>query len=170
MKLQTLLIFMMMLTMGLAGCLEIDSDTETDSDPNENDNEDVGPIAIYGFEIDDHSEPVSSDNNDQLVFVSYKQGDDIEIPSQIQVELTVDGHSMEICEYSSQGDGSDVDGPMCYYSIFDNSEPVLWSVGEAITIGEVEMNYCESSCNLQVEIRDGESESLMGETLTGTAE
>ena len=170
MKLQTLLIFMMMLTTGLAGCLEVDSDTETDSDPNEDDNEDVGPIAIYGFEIDDSSEPVSSDNKDQLVFVTYKQGNEIEIPSQIQVELTVDGYSMEVCEYSSEGDGSDVDGPMCYYSISDNSEPVLWSVGEVLTIGEVEMSYCESSCNLQVEIRDGESESLMGESLSGTAE
>lgn len=168
MRLQSFMIFLMMLTMGLAGCL--DGDSNTDSDSNENDDVSGEPIAIYGFKIDDATDPVTSNDNDQLVFVTYNQGHDIEIPSQIQVELTVDGHSMEVCQYSSQGDGSDVDGPKCYYSIFDNSEPVLWSVGEAITIGEVEMNYCESPCNLQVEIRDGESESLMGETLNATAE
>ena len=162
-------VLLLLILLPMSGCLDDDSDSEPD--PNGDDDENVEPgLDIYNFEIDDHPEPVSSNNNDQLVIVSYKAGDDIQIPSQIQVELTVDGNSMEICQYSAQGDGSDVDGPMCYYSIFDNSEPVLWSVGEEITIGEVEMNYCESSCNLQVEIRDGESESLMGETLTGTAE
>ena len=162
-------VLLLLILLPMSGCLDDDSDSEPD--PNGDDDENVEPgLDIYNFEIDDHPEPVSSNNNDQLVIVTYNAGDDIQIPSQIQVELTVDGNSMEICQYSAQGDGSDVDGPMCYYSIFDNSEPVLWSVGEEITIGEVEMNYCESSCNLQVEIRDGESESLMGETLTGTAE
>ena len=169
MKLKSMMIFVMLLMMGLSGCL--DDDSEPEPDPNGDDDENVEPgFDIYNFEIDDHPEPVSSNNNDQLVLVTYNAGDEIQIPSQIQVELTVDGHSMEICQYSSQGDGSDVDGPMCYYSVPDDSEPILWKVGEQMTIGEVEMNYCESSCNLQVEIRDGESESLMGETLTGTAE
>ena len=135
------------------------------------DDENVEPgLDIYNFEIDDHTDSVTTNDNDRLVFVTLNQGHEIEIPSQIQVELTVDGHSMEICQYSAQGDGSDVDGPKCYYSVPDDSEPILWKVPQQMTIGEVEMNYCESSCNLQVEIRDGESESLMGETLTGTAE
>ena len=168
MKLKSMMIFVMLLMMGLSGCLDDDSDSEPEPDPNGDDDEIVEPI--FYFEIDDHPEPVSSNNNDQLVLVMYKAGNDIQIPSQIQVELTVDGYSMEICQYSAQGDGSDVDGPMCYYSVPGDSEPILWEVGEQMTIGEVEMNYCESSCNLQVEIRDGDSESLMGETLTGTAE
>ena len=162
-------VLLLLILLPMSGCL--DENSETEPDPNGDDDENVEPgFDIYSFEIDDHPESVTSNGNDKLVLVGYTQGDDIEIPSQIQVELTVDGHSMEICQYSAQGDGSDVDGPMCYYSVPDDSEPILWKVGEQITIGEVEMNYCESSCNLQVEIRDGESESLMGETLTGTAE
>ena len=162
-------VLLLLILLPMSGCLDDDSDSEPV--PNGDDDENVEPgLDIYNFEIDDHPEPVSSDNNDQLVIVTYNAGDDIQIPSQIQVELTVDGNSMEICQYSAQGDGSDVDGPMCYYSVPDDSEPILWKVGQQMTIGEVEMNYCESSCNLQVEIRDGESESLMGETLTGTAE
>ena len=169
MRVDQILVLLLVVLLPLSGCL--DDNSETEPEPNGDDDENVEPgFDIYNFEIDDHPEPVSSNNNDQLVIVTYNTGDDIQIPSQIQVELTVDGHSMEICQYSAQGDGSDVDGPMCYYSVPDDSEPILWKVGQQMTIGEVEMNYCESSCNLQVEIRDGESESLMGETLTGNAE
>ena len=162
-----MLIFLMMLTMGLAGCLD---DDDSGSDDSVDDEGDGLQLSMYGFEMDDHTDAVTPSDNDQLVVVTYVQGDDIEIPSEIQVELTVDGYSMEVCEYSSSGDGSDVDGPMCYYSFGDDSEPTLWKVGETVIIGEVETNYCESSCNLQVEIQDGDTEALRGETLTGTAE
>ena len=167
MKVTSILIFLMMLAMGLAGCLD---DDDSDSDDSVDDEGDDLQLSMYGFEMDDHPDAVTSNDNDQLVVVTYMQGDDIEIPSEIQVELTVDGYSMEVCEYSSSGDGSDVDGPKCFYSVGDDSEPILWKVGETMIIGEVETNYCESPCNLQVEIRDGESEALRGETLTGTAE
>ena len=158
----------MMLTMGLAGCLD---DDDSGSDDSVDDEGDIGGLDMYAFEMDDHPDAVTSSDNDQLVVVTMTMGDDIEFPSEVQVELTVDGYSMEVCEYSSSGDGSDVDGPKCYYSVNNaGGEDNQWEAGETITIGEVETNYCESSCNLQVEIRDGETEALRGETLTGTAE
>ena len=163
-----MLIFLMMLTMGLAGCLD---DDDSGSDDSVDDEGDIGGLDMYAFEMDDHPDAVTSSDNDQLVVVTMTMGDDIEFPSEVQVELTVDGYSMEVCEYSSSGDGSDVDGPKCYYSVNNaGGEDNQWEAGETITIGEVETNYCESSCNLQVEIRDGETEALRGETLTGTAE
>ena len=159
----------MMLTMGLAGCL--DDDDDSGSDDSVDDEGDIGGLDMYAFEMDDHPDTVTSNDSDQLVVVTMTMGDDIEFPSEIQVELTVDGYSMEVCEYSSSGDGSDVDGPKCYYSVNNaGGEDNQWEAGETITIGEVETNYCESSCNLQVEIRDGDTEALRGETLTGTAE
>ena len=168
MKVRSILIFLMMLTMGLAGCLD---DDDSDSDASDDENDDSVGLDMYGFEMDDHPDAVTSSDNDQLVVVTMTMGEDIEFPSEVQVELTVDGYSMEVCEYSSSGDGSDVDGPKCYYSVSnDGGEDSQWEAGETITIGEVETNYCESSCNLQVEIRDGETEALRGETLTGTAE
>ena len=158
----------MMLTMGLAGCLD---DDDSGSDDSVDDEGDIGGLDMYAFEMDDHPDAVTSSDNDQLVVVTMTMGDDIEFPSEVQVELTVDGYSMEVCEYSSSGDGSDVDGPKCYYSVNNaGGEDNQWEAGETITIGEVETNYCESSCNLQVEIRDGDTEALRGETLTGTAE
>lgn len=163
-----MLIFLMMLTMGLAGCLD---DDDSGSDDSVDDEGDIGGLDMYAFEMDDHPDAVTSSDNDQLVVVTMTMGDDIEFPSEVQVELTVDGYSMEVCEYSSSGDGSDVDGPKCYYSVNNaGGEDNQWEAGETITIGEVETNYCESSCNLQVEIRDGDTEALRGETLTGTAE
>ena len=163
-----MLIFLMMLTMGLAGCLD---DDDSGSDDSVDDEGDIGGLDMYAFEMDDHPDAVTSGDNDQLVVVTMTMGDDIEFPSEVQVELTVDGYSMEVCEYSSSGDGSDVDGPKCYYSVNNaGGEDNQWEAGETITIGEVETNYCESSCNLQVEIRDGDTEALRGETLTGTAE
>ena len=168
MKVRSMLIFLMMLAMGLAGCLD---DDDSDSDASDDENDDSVGLDMYGFEMDDHPDAVTSSDNDQLVVVTMTMGEDIEFPSEVQVELTVDGYSMEVCEYSSSGDGSDVDGPKCYYSVSnDGAEDSQWEAGETITIGEVETNYCESSCNLQVEIRDGETEALRGETLTGTAE
>ena len=168
MKIRSMLIFLMMLTMGLAGCLD---DDDSGSDDSVDDEGDIGGLDMYAFEMDDHPDAVTSGDNDQLVVVTMTMGDDIEFPSEVQVELTVDGYSMEVCEYSSSGDGSDVDGPKCYYSVNNaGGEDNQWEAGETITIGEVETNYCESSCNLQVEIRDGETEALRGETLTGTAE
>ena len=168
MKVRSMLIFLMLLAMGLAGCLDDDSDSDASGDDEGDDS--VG-LAMYGFEMDDHPDTVTSNDSDQLVVVTMTMGDDIEFPSEIQVELTVDGYSMEVCEYSSSGDGSDVDGPKCYYSVNNaGGEDNQWEAGETITIGEVETNYCESSCNLQVEIRDGDTEALRGETLTGTAE
>ena len=168
MKIRSMLIFLMMLTMGLAGCLD---DDDSGSDDSVDDEGDIGGLDMYAFEMDDHPDAVTSSDNDQLVVVTMTMGDDIEFPSEVQVELTVDGYSMEVCEYSSSGDGSDVDGPKCYYSVNNaGGEDNQWEAGETITIGEVETNYCESSCNLQVEIRDGETEALRGETLTGTAE
>ena len=163
-----MLIFLMMLTMGLAGCLD---DDDSGSDDSVDDEGDIGGLDMYAFEMDDHPDAVTSSDNDQLVVVTMTMGDDIEFPSEVQVELTVDGYSMEVCEYSSSGDGSDVDGPKCYYSVNNaGGEDNQWEAGETITIGEVETNYCESSCNLQVEIQDGDTEALRGETLTGTAE
>ena len=163
-----MLIFLMMLTMGLAGCLD---DDDSGSDDSVDDEGDIGGLDMYAFEMDDHPDAVTTSDNDQLVVVTMTMGDDIEFPSEVQVELTVDGYSMEVCEYSSSGDGSDVDGPKCYYSVNNaGGEDNQWEAGETITIGEVETNYCESSCNLQVEIRDGDTEALRGETLTGTAE
>lgn len=168
MKIRSMLIFLMMLTMGLAGCLD---DDDSGSDDSVDDEGDIGGLDMYAFEMDDHPDAVTSSDNDQLVVVTMTMGDDIEFPSEVQVELTVDGYSMEVCEYSSSGDGSDVDGPKCYYSVNNaGGEDNQWEAGETITIGEVETNYCESSCNLQVEIRDGDTEALRGETLTGTAE
>ena len=168
MKIRSMLIFLMMLTMGLAGCLD---DDDSGSDDSVDDEGDIGGLDMYAFEMDDHPDAVTSGDNDQLVVVTMTMGDDIEFPSEVQVELTVDGYSMEVCEYSSSGDGSDVDGPKCYYSVNNaGGEDNQWEAGETITIGEVETNYCESSCNLQVEIRDGDTEALRGETLTGTAE
>ena len=168
MKIRSMLIFLMMLTMGLAGCLD---DDDSGSDDSVDDEGDIGGLDMYAFEMDDHPDAVTSSDNDQLVVVTMTMGDDIEFPSEVQVELTVDGYSMEVCEYSSSGDGSDVDGPKCYYSVNNaGGEDNQWEAGETITIGEVETNYCESSCNLQVEIQDGDTEALRGETLTGTAE
>ena len=90
---------------------------------------------MYGFEMDDHPDAVTSSDNDQLVVVTMTMGEDIEFPSEVQVELTVDGYSMEVCEYSSSGDGSDVDGPKCYYSVSnDGGEDSQWEAGETITI------------------------------------
>ena len=142
---------------GLSGCIQGEMGGTDEDSPD---------LATYMFEVNDHSGAVSSESNDKLVDVLYKGGDPLSISSDIRVDLIVDGFSMEVCQHSAAGDGSDVDGPKCYFSHSND----LWEVGEVITIGEVETNYCETSCNIQVDIRSsGEDEAIFG-TAQGVAE
>ncbi|MGB0802718.1 MAG: hypothetical protein ACPGSV_06910, partial [Candidatus Poseidoniaceae archaeon] len=74
MKVRSMLIFLMMLTMGLAGCLD---DDDSDSDGSDDENDDSVGLDMYGFEMDDHPDAVTSSDNDQLVVVTMTMGEDI---------------------------------------------------------------------------------------------
>ena len=114
-----------------------------------------GGLMANVFDIQDDPASTSMLTTDALARVTFTQGSSIQAPSNLDIRLSMDGGAQfYICGFSTQGDGSDVDGPNCFYGgISDGS----WDVGDTITVGEVDADLCTdgASCPVEIQILDG---------------
>ena len=133
----------------------------TDSPCTPPNNNGGGGFITNVFDIQDDPATTSTATTDALARVTFTQGSSIQAPSNLEIRLSVDGSAHFICGFSAQGDGSDVDGPNCFYGgISDGS----YDVGDVITVGEVDVDLCTdgASCSVDILILDG-NEVLMAQ-------
>ena len=126
-----------------------------------------GGFMTNVFDVQDDPSSTSMATTDALARVTFTQGSSIQAPSNLEIRLSVDGGTHFICGFSAQGDGSDVDGPNCFYGgISDGS----YDVGDTIIVGEVDADLCTdgASCSVDIQILDG-NEVLIAQ-LSGTVQ
>ena len=127
-----------------------------------------GGLMTNVFDVQDDPASTSMLTTDALARVTFTQGTSIQAPSNLEIRLSMDGGAQfYICGFSTIGDGSDVDGPNCFYGgISDGS----WDVGDTITVGEVDADLCTdgASCPVEIQILDG-NEVLIAQ-LSGTVQ
>lgn len=126
-----------------------------------------GGFMTNVFDVQDDPSSTSTAMTDALARVTFTQGSSIQAPSNLEIRLSVDAGAYQICGFSAQGDGSDVDGPNCFYGgISDGS----YDVGDTIIVGEVDADLCTdgASCSVDIQILDG-NEVLIAQ-LSGTVQ
>ena len=113
-----------------------------------------GGLVLYQFSVTDASGTVTSANEEELVYVSMDQGDDLNWAS-VLVQLS-DGGPFTDCTNPDQA----VDTGC---AVSDNGDG-LWAFGEEITISEGLDDICSSTCTVQVKILDLVSNKLIYES------
>ena len=121
--------------------------TATDS-PCTTDGGDDGDLFLWVFEASLPNLAPSGTSQDQLANVMMSQGGNLEF-STIYVSIQVDGTPYG-CQQSIEGEGTDVDGPSCYYQYSNPDESTYWSAGYGISIHENGVDLCSGDCDITV--------------------
>ena len=113
-----------------------------------------GDFVMYQFAVTDASGTLTSANEEELVYVSMDQGDDLNWAA-VLVQLSYGGPFTDCtnpdqavdtgCAVSDNGDG-------------------MWAFGEEITISEGLDEICSSACTVQVKILDLVSNNIIYES------
>jgi len=109
---------------------------------------DDGDLFLWVFEASLPNTAPSSTSQDQLANVMMSQGGNLEF-STIYVSIQVDGTPYG-CQQSIEGEGTDVDGPSCYYQYSNPDESTYWSAGYGISIHENGVDLCSGDCDITV--------------------
>ncbi len=145
-KLKSLLLFVMMMSFSLAGCLEENSADDTSV---------VEPIYTeYSFTGQDSDPVITSSNDDELIELTRTEdtGDDLNWAILV-VKISIDAGAWITCDHDQpSGDG-------CFFTKIESSADNKWQLSEKISIAEDSANLCESPCDVEVELRNGVDDS-----------
>ena len=140
-KLKSLLLFVMIMSFSVAGCLEEDSADDTSV---------VEPVYTeYSFTGQDSDPVITSSNDDELIELTRTEdtGDDLNW-AYLVVKISVDAGAWITCDHDQpSGDG-------CFFTKIESSADNKWQLSEKISIAEDSANLCESPCDVEVELRN----------------
>ncbi len=106
-------------------------------------NSDDGGLQFYDFDASDAAGTPTSNAQEELIYVTMTQGDDLSW-SDIVVQISVNGGAYSTCtnpdQASDTGCSASEDGDG------------LWTVGEAISITEGSDDLCDGPCDVEVKI------------------
>ena len=107
--------------------------------------DDGGGLLIYGFDGSDATPALTSAAEEELIYATMTQGDDLGWAS-IRIHISIDGSAYILC--TQPGQTADTS---CH--VTDNGDN-RWGVGEAVTISEGSDNLCSGTCTLSFKVID----------------
>ena len=102
-----------------------------------------GNLQIYGFDESDATSTLTSAAEEELIYVTMNQGEDLNWAT-IRIHLSVDGGAYILCTHP--GETADTS---CH--VTDNGDD-RWGFGEEITISEGSDDLCSGPCDVQIRI------------------
>ena len=108
-------------------------------------NSDGESLMLYGFDGSDATPALTSAAEEELIYATMTQGDDLGWAS-IRIHISIDGSAYILC--TQPGQTADTS---CH--VTDNGDST-WDVGEAVTISEGSDNLCSGTCTLSFKVID----------------
>lgn len=116
-----------------------------------------GGLTLYDFDVSNSGSSPSSASNENLVYVQYNQGDDLNW-AQVNLQLSVNAGAYMQCTTPQETIGNN-----CHLT--DNGDNV-WALGESITVSEGSDDLCDgsSSCDVRIKIIDSMNGNIIYES------
>ena len=114
-----------------------------------------GDLQIYGFDGSDATPALTSAAEEELIYATMTQGDDLNWAS-IRIHLSIDGGAYILCTQPGQTEDT-----ACHVTDDGDNK---WSIGESVTISEGSDDLCSDTCTVSFKIIDVTDDKLIYES------